>query len=102
MGKQSPRFDPRGKSSLNISNACNTIGETRNGIADLKRSIDTVQKTLSDSRIPVSLKRFDGWFGFFLKSQNLRWLLIDALAPLLAGAIAIYLLLKHGFPLTMA
>jgi len=64
-------------------------------VVKLQKSIDEVQKTISASRVPVSLKRFDGWVELFLRSQNLRWLLIDILVPALLAGSAIWLLLQH-------
>ena len=83
-----------GNDSLNLANAMSTLNQAR-GVADkLTKQIETTEKTLTAMRIPCSLGRFDGWFKLFLKSQNIRWLLIDILLPIAIGAAAIYLLAK--------
>ena len=83
--------DPKG---INLNNVLKAIAETNTALADLKRSVDQVQQTLSSQRIPESLKRFDSCFQFFVRSQNLRWLMMDILVPLLFGAAALFLLVK--------
>lgn len=81
--------------AMNLQNTLNAITETRGVIVDLKRSVECVQETFSSQRIPGSLQRFDNWFQLVLRSENLRWLLIDALAPLIAGGTALFLLFRH-------
>jgi hypothetical protein len=61
-------------------------------IADLCQKIERTQNTISAYRIPVSLKRFDSWFKLLLCSQNLRWLLIEFLLPIILGSWALLLL----------
>lgn len=65
-----------GNDSLNLSNAMSTLTQAKNSVEKLKSQIQTTEKTLTALRIPHSLGRFDGWFKLFLKSQNLRWLII--------------------------
>jgi hypothetical protein len=81
-----------GVDSLNIVNACHPIGEAIDGIARLSRSIESTQKMINAKRILVSLERFDKWFELFLRSQNLRWLVIDLLVPVILCGCSIYLL----------
>ena len=84
-------YEERGKES-NLHAIINIVSETRTAIIDLKRSVDHAQETLAAPRIPASLRRFDRWFGLFLRSENIRWLLVDALVPVLAGVSALVLL----------
>lgn len=84
-----------GTDAMNIVNACRPIHDARDVMVKLQQSIDEVQKAISASRVPVSLKRFDGWFELFLRSQNLRWLVIDILVPALLAGFAILLLCQH-------
>lgn len=77
--------------------AARAIGAVRESLASLNRSMDQTTAVEQSTRIPVSLKRFDRWFEIFLRSQNLRWLLIDFLAPVLLGGYAISLLFLAGF-----
>ncbi len=85
-------YDEKGKES-NLHAVINTISETRTAITELKRSVEHAQETLAAPRIPVSLRRFDRWFMLFLRSENIRWLVIDALVPILVGVSALALLL---------
>jgi hypothetical protein len=83
-----------GNDSLNLSNAMNTLNQAKSAVDKLKNQIETTEKVLTAHRIPCSLGRFDGWFKLFLKSQNIRWLLIDILLPIAIGTTAILLLAK--------
>jgi len=82
--------------SINMANLTTSITSPLNAalqnINQLYNSIQTAHKTISDQRIPVSLKRFDNWFQLFLRSQNLRWLIIEFLFPIVLGLSAQYLL----------
>lgn len=84
-------YEERGKES-NLHAVVGIVSETRTAVVDLKRSVEQVHGTLTAQRIPVSLARFDRWFGLFLRSENIRWLVIDVLVPVLAGAAALVLL----------
>lgn len=81
-----------GVDATHIDNACRLIGEAKKEITALNQLIELTQKTLTASRIPVSLKRFDKWFQMFLNSQSYRWLVMDILVPLGLWGYAIYLL----------
>lgn len=84
-------FRQRGD-SLNLANAMNSLTQTRSEITRLKSQIETTEKTLTSLRIPCSLGRFDRWYEWFLRSQNLRWMFIDILSPIGIGGFAVYLL----------
>lgn len=62
---------------------------------EIKASMDKASEVLTDARIPVSLERFDRAFKVFLRSQNVRWLVLEWLFPIAVGASAIGLLLKR-------
>ena len=81
-----------GKDSLNLANAMSTLSNTSKAIADLTRKIEHTEKTLCSLRISTSLRHFDGWFELFLRSQNLRWLLIEMILPIGVGTTAVFLL----------
>lgn len=81
----------------NAGNELRSLAENLNALADLRRQMETLSKILESQRIPTSLKRFDGWFGFFLRSQNLRWIVMDAGLPLIGGAWALVLLFRHPY-----
>lgn len=79
----------------NITGACvPLLAETRDGIHRLVSAIESVAETVKSARVPVSLGRFDNWFGLFLRSQNLRWLVIDFLAPIIVAVSALLLLTR--------
>jgi len=79
----------------NIAGACiPTLVETRDGVHRLVGAIESVAETVKAARIPISLKRFDNWFGLFLRSQNLRWLVIDFSVPIFIAASALFLLTR--------
>lgn len=81
-----------GADAMNIVNACKSIAETRNRVVELSNSIKEAAKAIEAKRIPVSLERFDGWFQLFLRSQNLRWFLVEFLFPILLALSALWLL----------
>lgn len=83
-----------GADGASINNACNSINMLKADIRALKDSIDSAQKVLFSARVPGSLKRFDSWFQLFLRSQNLRWFIIELMLPIVAGVIALLLLGK--------
>jgi hypothetical protein len=72
-----------------------SLERVRSEVEQLRRTIEASQKATTSPRVEASLKRFDRWFGLWLRSQNLRWLVIDTGAPLVAGAAALFLLLSH-------
>lgn len=73
-----------------ISGLTHIVGTLQNDLAALST-------TFSSQRTPVSLKRFDDWFSLFLRSQNLRWLLLDVGMPLLLASYAMVLLFAKMF-----
>lgn len=81
-----------GTDALNIVNAIRPITEARQEISLLRNEVKNVSSAIGAMRVPVSLERFDAWFELFLRSQNLRWLVIDFLAPVAVGAYALLLL----------
>jgi hypothetical protein len=54
-------------------------------LANLAKQVENSGKLIADARIPVSLERFDSWNRLFLKSQNMRWLLLELGVPLAVG-----------------
>lgn len=81
-----------GVDAMNIVNVCRPLDEVRDLLTELSRSVEQAEKTMGAVRISVSLRRFDSSFALFLRSQNLRWLLIDILMPLVVASYAIFLL----------
>jgi len=77
----------------NLNNVVHPISAINNVLHDLKRRIEEINKVFESNRIPASLKRFDDWHKLLLKSQNLRWLVIEFSFPLSFGTAAIISLL---------
>ncbi|MDR6890920.1 hypothetical protein J2X67_005468 [Variovorax sp. 3319] len=61
----------------------------------LVQEVGQARAVVQSARVPASLRRFNGAFELFLRSQNLRWLVIEAGFPLLIGAGSIFLLLHE-------
>lgn len=76
----------------NISNVMTLIAQTREHANKIATGIKAATKALNSPRLMVSLSRFDRWFEIFLRSQNLRWLVLDLCAPLALAIWALYLL----------
>ncbi len=79
--------------STNLNNVIGGLSQIHVQYADLARAIKANTEAITDDRIPTSLKRFDDWFRLFLKSQNLRWLLIEFCAPVAIAGFGLYELL---------
>jgi len=78
-----------------IGNVIHGLAETRQQAMNLAQCVEENIKIVANPRITTSLKRFDHSFHFFLRSQNLRWLLIEFVAPVCFAIISLYQLLKN-------
>jgi hypothetical protein len=74
-----------------MSRAQKQVDQIANKITNLEETLKRTKDTIGAARVPVSLKRFDGWYRAFSISQNLRWLIIDALIPIGLGIVGIIL-----------
>ncbi|MCA9462642.1 MAG: hypothetical protein KC643_33325 [Nitrospira sp.] len=80
----------------NYRNVLKDCAGLMHDIGNLTSAVNRSSQILESERIPESLKRFDGWFELFLKSQNIRWIVLDFLLPIVLGIFALILLLcKH-------
>lgn len=79
----------RSKNYPETANIAREISAARDAISKLSNAMDQSQRTIASLRIPVSLQRFDDCFHFFLKSQNLRWLLIEFALTIVIGIYAL-------------
>lgn len=61
----------------------------REQLKTIKSSQEEGDRLIQHDRMSVSLERFDSAFRVLLKSQNIRWMLLEWLVPLLVGASAI-------------
>ncbi len=80
-----------GKDS-NVTNSCMSIRSVAEDIAKLKKAVEQTEKSVQSQRIPVSLARFDRNYRIFLRSQNLRWLVVELGFPVLLAGFALILL----------
>jgi len=82
------------KDDPNLMTAIQSFRDIQKNIDDLQKKIENVEKTLTATRIPASLERFDGRFKLMLRSQNMRWLVLELTFPLLLGFWSVWLLIK--------
>lgn len=78
--------------SLNVGNAMTPLREATAKLREIESAIKVEQEVLDAARLRVSLQRFDNAFELFLRSQNLRWLVIDFLAPVMLSGFALFVL----------
>lgn len=76
----------------NSSNVLESLNAVQRAFVEFKHAIEAANTNDTSPRVTASLRRFDRWFAFWLRSQNLRWLLIDVSAPLFFGLTALVLL----------
>jgi hypothetical protein len=74
------------RSDLNISSQVQPI---KLDIESTKKTIERIEKVLESNQLIESMETFDRRFKFFLKSQNIRWFIIDFSAPILLATSAI-------------
>lgn len=79
----------------NLMSVVQSFREVQTNINDVKKKIENVEKTLTAVRIPASLERFDNRFKLMLRSQNIRWLVLELALPLLLGCWAVWLLINE-------
>lgn len=68
------------------------LSQAVTNLSNLSGAVKEAEKTISAERIPASLMRFDNWCQFFLRSQNLRWIVIEFSLPIVLGIVSIWLL----------
>ncbi len=83
------------KNDPNVMIVVSSFREIQKNIYELKKKIENVEKTLTATRIPASLECFDGRFKLMLRSQNIRWLVLELAFPVLLGCWAVWLLLNE-------
>lgn len=85
---------PPGERTVILGDSISSLSQVLNGIQRLSSQIEEAKQTISSTRIPVSLQRFDSWFFIFQTSQNFRWLLLDSGLPIVVGIASIWLLMN--------
>lgn len=63
--------------------------------ASIDSSLKAIKQTLSSEQIPKSLRTFDRRYRFFLVSQNIRWFLIEYLAPIGLASVSLYFIVAR-------
>lgn len=81
--------------AINVASATMPLGDIRSAAQQLRQQIQQTEKTLSSLRIPASLDRFERAYAHFLKSQNIRWLVLDVLLPLIVAVAALFVLVRQ-------
>jgi len=76
----------------NVVAVLSSINSVSSDVTKLRSAIETAEKTIQSARIPASLARFDRKYQLFMRSQNLRWLVVELGLPVLTGSYAIFLL----------
>lgn len=87
---------PSDPQSLNLNNAIRGLAQANEQAATIARKVEANTNAITSPRIPTSLKRFDGWFQLFLRSQNLRWLVVEFVAPVAFAAYTLWILLQRA------
>jgi len=78
---------------LNYAHAATKPGSITAQISSLQRQLQSLSTTLESARIPASLKRFDNWFHLSVRTQSLRWIIVDLSLPIFLGMTANALLI---------
>jgi len=84
---------PSSPDMQNLNNVLRGLSECGTQAAKLAQNVEANTKAITDERIPTSLKRFDSWFELFLRSQNLRWLVVEFVAPVALALFTLFILL---------
>lgn len=56
----------------------------------IKYSIKAIEATLAADQLSSSMKVFDRRYKYFLKTQNIRWFVVDFIFPIALSSVAIY------------
>jgi hypothetical protein len=66
-----------------------TLMELKQELTTFNNNVQNIESVIKTNRVPVSLKRFDGWYKLFLYSQNIRWFIFDFMLPLVLSIAAL-------------
>jgi hypothetical protein len=83
QGFVSANGDPN--NPTNVGNITRSLVSVEGALNRFEAHLKEVSGTLSSLRIPESLKRFDRWFFFVVKAQNLRFVILEISLPFLIG-----------------
>jgi hypothetical protein len=77
-----------------VSNAGVLLQQIKSDMGTLLAELNQTKAVLASPRVSVSLERFDKAYELFLRSQNLRWVVVEAGFPMLLGAASLGLLIR--------
>jgi len=77
------------------------LHDIRDQLTGLEGSVKIALKTYESSQVNDSLKIFDRRFHMFLISQNIRWLVVDFIIPVILAGFALFHLARTGALLEM-
>ena len=89
---------PENAANPNINHVESAAHDLRRATGELQRQIEQWEKVITSQRIPLSLERFDRWFGCFTRSQVWRLFVLDIALPSLVAGLAFYCLLVPDAP----
>lgn len=70
------------------------LAQVKIDVHSIRSEIERISAVIESKRVEVSLRRFDRAFELFLRSQNLRWLVVEAGFPALFGIVSIAILMR--------
>ncbi len=73
---------------LLLSNDPGKPSEFEANFTSLRTTLEKTEKVVTNSRVPESLKSFENWYTLMVASQSMRWLIVEAGIPMVAGAVA--------------
>ncbi|WP_155742598.1 hypothetical protein [Variovorax paradoxus] len=77
-----------------VSNAGVLLQQIKSDMTTLLSELNLAKAVIESPRVCVSLERFDKAYELFLRSQNLRWLVVEAGFPVLLGGASLWLLVR--------
>jgi hypothetical protein len=75
--------------SRNTVNISTHVDPVKIAWIEMGASIKVIEQALNSEQVLTSMRTFDRRYKFFLKTQNIRWLLIDFIAPITLAVLAI-------------
>lgn len=78
------------------TNVPQQLSDINNHASSLASKVEVVNKTLSSTRIPVSLNRFEKWFSLFQWNQLIKWAFIEWIGPIVIGLWAVWMIYPYN------
>ncbi|OCH31081.1 hypothetical protein A6E13_18440 [Aliivibrio fischeri] len=91
-------YDEKWKNLENIVFESDSINDSHskdllNKLNEIYSLQERLEKHLTNIRIDASMCRFDSWYSLMIRSQSLRWLVLDLILPILSGLGAMFFLI---------